>query len=44
VITLPDGRHLALAVFITDSHANDAERDAAIAAVAQAAWACQTAP
>ena len=38
IITLPDGRHLAVAVFLRDSKANDAERDAAIAKVARAAW------
>jgi beta-lactamase class A len=42
VITLPDGRHLAIAVFVSDAKANDAERDAVIASIAQAAWACQT--
>jgi beta-lactamase class A len=38
IITLPDGRHLAVAVFLRDSKASDAARDAAIATVARAAW------
>ncbi len=41
LITLPDGRHLAIAVFVSDAKANDAERDAVIASIAQAAWECQ---
>jgi beta-lactamase class A len=40
--TLPDGRHLAVAAFLRDSRASDAERDAAIARVAQAAFAAAT--
>jgi beta-lactamase class A len=43
IVTLPDGRHLAVAVFLRDSRATDAERDAAIARVAQAAFAAATA-
>ena len=38
LITLPDGRHLAVAVFLTDSRADDAARDRVIARVARAAW------
>ena len=38
IITLPDGRHLAVAGFLRDSKANDEARDAAIAKVARAAW------
>jgi len=38
LITLPDGRHLAVAVFLRDSKAKDEARDAAIAKVARAAW------
>jgi beta-lactamase class A len=38
VMTLPDGRHLAVAVFLTDSRADDATRDRIIAAVGRAAW------
>lgn len=38
LVTLPNGRHLALAVFVSDSKANDAIREEAIAKVAKAAW------
>jgi beta-lactamase class A len=38
LITLPDGRHLALAVFVSDSRASDEARDDAIAKIARAAW------
>jgi beta-lactamase class A len=38
IITLADGRHLAVAVFLRDSKASDEARDAAIARVARAAW------
>jgi len=38
IIRLPDGRHLAVAVFLRDSRADDEARDAAIAKVARAAW------
>jgi beta-lactamase class A len=38
IITLPDGRHLAVAVFLRDSKAEAAARDATIAKVARAAW------
>jgi beta-lactamase class A len=38
IITLPDGKHLVLAVFVTDSAAGDAERDDVIARIAKAAW------
>jgi beta-lactamase class A len=40
LITLPDGRHLAVAVFVSDSKARDATRDAVIAKIARAAWDC----
>jgi beta-lactamase class A len=43
IITLPDGRHLAVAVFLRDSKADAETRDAAIAKVARAAWARATA-
>src|SRR5207248_10302167 len=39
IITLPDGRHLAVAAFVSDSAANDDTRDAIIAHLAKAAWA-----
>lgn len=38
IITLPDGRHLAVAVFLTDSPMDEAAREGVIAAVARAAW------
>ena len=38
IVTLPDGRHLAVAVFLKDSKATAEARDAAIAKVARAAW------
>jgi beta-lactamase class A len=38
MITLPDGRRLALAVFVTDSRADEATREGVIARVANAAY------
>ncbi|HST52603.1 MAG TPA: class A beta-lactamase, subclass A2 [Pyrinomonadaceae bacterium] len=38
IITLPDGRHLAVAVFVSDSKADEATREAVIARIAKAAW------
>jgi beta-lactamase class A len=38
LITLPDGRHLAVVVFVSDSTAGDDVRDAVIARIARAAW------
>jgi beta-lactamase class A len=38
IITLPDQRHLAVAVFVADSKADDAARDKAIASIARVAW------
>jgi len=38
LIALPDGRRLAIAVFITDSTADEATRDAVIARIAKAAY------
>ena len=38
LITLPDGRRLAIAVFLTDSTAGDAARDKTIARIARAAY------
>jgi len=43
IITLPDGRHLAVAVFVMDSRAPESAREGAIAAIARAAWDCWTA-
>jgi beta-lactamase class A len=38
LITLPDGRRLAIAIFVTDSTADEATRDAVIARIAKAAY------
>ena len=42
LVSLPDGRQLAIAVFITDSRADDATRDAVIARIARAIWDAAT--
>lgn len=42
IITLPDGRHLAIAAFVSDSAADDDTRDAVIARLAKAAWDSST--
>jgi beta-lactamase class A len=39
LITLPDGRRLAIAIFVTDSKADEPTRDAVIARIAKAAYA-----
>ena len=38
LVNLPDGRKLAIAVFITDSTAEESSRDAAIAQISKAVW------
>jgi beta-lactamase class A len=38
LVTLPSGRHLAIAVFVSDAKADDEIREAVIAKVSQAAW------
>jgi len=38
IVTLPDGRHLAIAVFVADSRAGEAVREGVIAKIARAAW------
>lgn len=38
IITLPDGHHVAIAVFVKDSTAGLVPREAAIAKIAKAAW------
>ena len=38
LVTLPDGRHMAIAIFVSDSEAGDAVRDSVIAKIARAAW------
>jgi len=38
IVRLPDARHLAVAVFVADSKADEATREAVIARIARAAW------
>jgi beta-lactamase class A len=38
LVTLPDGHHLAIAVFVSDSYADDVTREAVIAGITRAAW------
>ncbi len=38
LVTLPNGRHLAMAVFVSDSTADDSAREKVIARVARAVW------
>ncbi|HEY0320945.1 MAG TPA: class A beta-lactamase, subclass A2 [Pyrinomonadaceae bacterium] len=38
IVTLPNGRHLAIAVFVSDSPADDATREGVIAKIARAVW------
>lgn len=38
VVTLPNGKHLAIAVFVSDSTANDTIREETIAKIARVAW------
>jgi len=38
IITLPNGKHLAIAVFVCNSKADDATRELVIAQIAKAAW------
>lgn len=38
IITLPNGRHLVIAVFVSDSPADEATREGVIAKIARAAW------
>ena len=38
IVTLPEGLHLAIAVFVSDSVADDITRDEVIARISQAAW------
>ena len=38
IITLPNGKHIAIAVFVGDSRADEKTREAVIARVAKAAW------
>jgi beta-lactamase class A len=38
IITLPNGKHIAIAVFVGDSRADEETREAVIARMAKAAW------
>lgn len=38
IVTLPNGRHLAIAVFVADSPADEATREGVIAKIAKAVW------
>jgi beta-lactamase class A len=38
IITLPNGKHVAIAVFVSDSPLDEAGREAVIAGIAKAAW------
>ncbi|MDB5022417.1 MAG: bla [Mucilaginibacter sp.] len=38
IITLPNGKHLAIAIFVCNSKADEATRDGVIAQIAKAAW------
>jgi beta-lactamase class A len=38
IVRLPDGRHLAIAVFVADAKMDLAAREAIIARIARAAW------
>ena len=38
IITLPNGRHLAIAVFVSDSPADEATREGVIARIAKVVW------
>nr|AIA10454.1 classA_beta_lactamase [uncultured bacterium] len=40
LITLPNGHHLAVAVFVSDTKVDEKTRDAVIAKIARAAWDC----
>jgi beta-lactamase class A len=44
IVTLPDGRHMLLAIFVSDTRADGATRDAAIAKIAKACWDHWTLP
>lgn len=38
LVTLPNGHHMAIAVFVSDSTANDATREDVIARIAKLLW------
>ena len=41
LITLPDGNHLAIAVFVSDTKVSNAVQEKVIARIARAAWDCR---
>jgi beta-lactamase class A len=41
LVTLPDGRHMAVVVFVSDTKADADAREGTIASVARAAWDCR---
>lgn len=41
LVTLPDGKHLAVVIFVSDTRVDEATRDAVIAKIARAAWDCR---
>ena len=43
LVTLPDGRHLSIAVFVTNARADESTRDSVIARIAEAAYVAATA-
>lgn len=44
LVTFPDGRHMAIAIFVTDSKANTAIRNGTIAGIAEEIWDCWITP
>ena len=42
IVNLPNGHHLAIAVFVKDSRATEAQREAVIAKIARAVWNAAT--
>jgi len=38
LVTLPDGRHVAMAIFVSDSEADEVTRETVIARISRAAW------
>jgi beta-lactamase class A len=41
LVTLPDGKHLAVVVFVSNTRAEDATQEAVIAKITRAAWECR---
>ena len=38
IITMPNGKHLAIAIFVSDSPGDEATREGVIAQIAKAVW------